>query len=67
MTNSIGKTFCITSFGESHGECVGIVIDGCPAGLPLTEADLQTDLDRRKPGTSDISSARPEEDKAVIV
>jgi chorismate synthase len=67
MSNSLGKLFCVTSFGESHGRLVGIVIDGCPAGLPLSEADLQPDLDRRKPGTSEVSSPRTEEDKAVIL
>jgi len=66
MTNSFGKFFCITSFGESHGECVGVVIDGCPAGLALTNTDLQFDLDRRKPGASNISSPRKEDDKAAI-
>jgi chorismate synthase len=67
MSNSLGKLFRITSFGESHGKLVGVVIDGCPAGLPLSEADLQPDLDRRKPGTSDVSSPRTEADKAVIL
>jgi chorismate synthase len=67
MSNSLGKLFCITSFGESHGECVGVVIDGCPAGLALSEADIQPELDRRKPGTTSISSPRQEEDKAVIL
>ena len=67
MSNSLGKLFRITSFGESHGQMVGVVIDGCPAGLPLSENDLQPDLDRRKPGASGISSPRTEEDKAVIL
>ena len=50
--NSIGKLFTLTSFGESHGPALGAVIDGCPPGLPLCEADLQGDLNRRKPGQS---------------
>jgi len=67
MTSNWGKDFRITSFGESHGPCVGVVIDGCPAGLFLSEADLQPDLDRRKPGASIISSQRKEDDSAVIL
>jgi chorismate synthase len=65
--NSFGKTFTITCFGESHGKCVGVVIDGCPAGLPLSEKDIQTELDKRKPGTTSISTPRVEEDKAEIL
>ena len=49
MGNSIGKLFTVTSFGESHGRCVGVVIDGCPAGLPLTVKEIQQAVDRRKP------------------
>ena len=67
MSNSLGKIFTITSFGESHGECIGVVIDGCPAGLPLSAADLQPDLERRKPGNSPVSSPRGEPDQAVIL
>ena len=52
MGNSIGKLFTITGFGESHGKCVGIIVDGCPAGLPLTEADIQQEADKRRPGGS---------------
>lgn len=65
--NSFGKAFAITCFGESHGKCVGIVIDGCPAGLPLSEKDIQTELDKRKPGATSISTPRVEEDKAEIL
>ena len=65
--NSIGREFVVTVFGESHGKCVGVVIDGCPAGLPLSEADVQTELDRRRPGTSELVSPRREEDKAEIL
>ena len=50
--NTIGKLFTVTSFGESHGVAIGCIIDGCPAGLELSEADIQGDLNRRKPGTS---------------
>jgi chorismate synthase len=67
MSNSLGKRFVITSFGESHGKCVGVVIDSCPAGLALSESDLQPDLDKRRPGTSSISTPRYEQDKAVIL
>lgn len=65
--NSIGKKFVVTCFGESHGKCVGIVIDGCPAGLPLSEVDIQTELDKRKPGVSRVSTPRIEGDKAEIL
>ncbi|MFB3888511.1 MAG: chorismate synthase [Candidatus Bathyarchaeia archaeon] len=64
--NSIGKEFVVTSFGESHGKLVGAVVDGCPAGLPLSEADVQADLDRRIPLQPEIVSARVEKDKAQI-
>ena len=67
MSNSLGKVFTVTSFGESHGEMVGGIIDGCPAGLPLCEADLQPDLERRRPGKSSISSPRKELDKGIIL
>ena len=50
--NTLGKLFCVTSFGESHGPAIGCVVDGCPPGLEICEADIQGDLDRRKPGTS---------------
>jgi len=60
--NSIGKAFVVTSFGESHGQCVGVVIDGCPAGLPLSEKDVQAELDRRIPKKPEITSGRIEED-----
>ena len=67
MSNSLGKKFVITSFGESHGKCVGIVIDGCPAGLPITEKDIQVELDKRKPVNSVASTKRFEEDKVDIL
>jgi chorismate synthase len=65
--NSIGKLFTVTSFGESHGEALGCIVDGCPPGLALTEADLQTDLDRRKPGQSRHTTQRKEADEVKIL
>ena len=50
--NTIGQLFRVTTFGESHGLALGCIVDGVPPGIPLTEADLQHDLDRRRPGTS---------------
>ncbi|MFC1899699.1 chorismate synthase [Chloroflexota bacterium] len=67
MDNSIGEVFSITSFGESHGRCVGVVIDGCPAGLPLVETDVQVEMDRRRPGRGTGSTTRMEEDKVEII
>ena len=66
-SNSIGKEFVVTCFGESHGRCVGAVIDGCPAGLPLTEEDIQPELDRRLPANKEIVSARREKDAVEIL
>lgn len=65
--NQFGKLFSITTFGESHGEGIGVVIDGCPAGLGITEALIQADLDMRKPGQSKLTTARTEEDKVQIL
>ncbi|KHD09217.1 chorismate synthase [Candidatus Thiomargarita nelsonii] len=65
--NSFGKLFTVTTFGESHGPAIGGIVDGCPPGLPLTEADLQIDLDRRKPGTSRHTTQRREDDKVKIL
>ncbi len=67
MGNTFGKLFTLTTFGESHGGGVGVVIDGCPANLPLSAADIQKDLDRRRPGQSAITSARKEADTAEIL
>jgi chorismate synthase len=66
-SNSIGKEFVVTCFGESHGRCVGAVIDGCPAGLPLTEEDIQKELDKRLPPNREIVSARREKDTVEIL
>lgn len=65
--NSIGKEFMATSFGESHGKIVGITIDGCPSGLPLTERDIQKELDRRIPREPKIVSERIEKDEVQIL
>ncbi|MEM2936334.1 MAG: chorismate synthase, partial [Candidatus Bathyarchaeia archaeon] len=65
--NSIGKSFVLTCFGESHGQCVGAVIDGCPAGLPLSKEDIQRELDKRRPGVNRVSTARGEKDEAEIL
>ncbi|MBN1643952.1 MAG: chorismate synthase [Dehalococcoidales bacterium] len=67
MSNSLGKIFTVTSFGESHGRCVGVIIDGCPAGLPVSEKDIQVELDKRKPGMGAASTRRAEEDKVDIL
>jgi len=65
--NSFGKLFSITSFGESHGPALGCVVDGCPPGMPLSEEDLQRDLDRRKPGQSRYTTQRREADCVRIL
>ncbi len=65
--NSFGKLFTVTTFGESHGPALGCIIDGCPPGMELSEADLQIDLDRRKPGQSRYTTQRREEDQVKIV
>ncbi len=65
--NTFGTIFRITTWGESHGRAVGVVVDGCPAGLALTAEDIQKELDRRKPGQSRASTARKEEDRVEIL
>ncbi|HMC13633.1 MAG TPA: chorismate synthase [Gallionellaceae bacterium] len=65
--NSFGTLFTITSFGESHGAAIGCVVDGCPPGMELSEADIQHDLDRRKPGTSRHVTQRRESDTVEIL
>lgn len=67
MSNSYGKIFKITTFGESHGVAVGVIVDGCPAGLEITTEEIQAALDRRRPGQSDITTPRKEEDKVTIL
>lgn len=65
--NSFGQLFRITSFGESHGKAVGVVIDGCPPGIEITEEEIQQELDRRKPGQSKITTPRKEQDLIHIL
>ena len=65
--NTFGKLFSVRSFGESHGVAIGCVVDGCPPGLPLCEADIQRELDRRKPGTSRHVTQRREPDTVEIL
>ena len=65
--NSIGKLFTVTSFGESHGLAIGCIVDGCPPGLEISAADLQPDLDRRKPGQSRYTTQRREDDEVKIL
>ena len=66
-SNTFGKLFAVTTFGESHGPAIGCVIDGCPPGMELSEADIQPDLDRRKPGTSRHVTQRREDDLVEIL
>jgi chorismate synthase len=65
--NSIGKALVLTCFGESHGTCVGAVVDGCPAGLQLTEKDIQAEVDKRRPGFTALSTPRREEDHVELL
>jgi chorismate synthase len=67
MPNSCGKLFTITTWGESHGPAVGVAIDGCPPGLPITVEEIQAELDRRRPGQSDIVTPRKEDDRVEIL
>lgn len=67
MGNTFGRMFRITTWGESHGDAVGVVVDGCPPKLPLCEQDIQAELDRRRPGQSEISTQRKEGDRAQIL
>eukprot|EP01030_Chromulinospumella_sphaerica_P020468 gene20468-20383_t len=65
--NTFGHTFTVTNFGESHGPAIGCIIDGCPPGMELSEADIQIDLDRRRPGTSRHVTQRNEPDAVQIL
>lgn len=65
--NSIGQVFRVTTFGESHGAALGCIVDGVPPGMALSEADLQHDLDRRRPGSSRYTTARREADRVRIL
>ncbi len=65
--NTFGKIFTFTTFGESHGKAIGVVVDGCPSGMKLDESDIQKELDRRKPGQSAVTTSRSEPDKVQIL
>ena len=65
--SSFGKKFVVTTWGESHGKALGVVVDGCPAGLSLTEEEIQIYLNRRKPGQSRYTTARKEGDEVEIL
>lgn len=65
--NTFGRLFRITTWGESHGKAVGVVLDGCPAGLEISEEEIQVELDRRRPGQSSITTQRKEPDKVEIL
>src|SRR3972149_10795298 len=65
--NSIGKEFVVTSFGESHGKLVGVIVDGCPAGLSLSELDVQGEMDKRIPPQPKVVSGRIEKDRVQIL
>src|ERR671927_831164 len=65
--STFGHLFQVTNFGESHGPAIGCVIDGCPPGMALNEADIQPDLDRRRPGTSRHVTQRQEADRVEIL
>lgn len=67
MSSTFGQLFRVTTFGESHGKGVGAIVDGCPPRLPLTEADIQPQLDRRRPGQSAVSTPRQESDTVAIL
>ena len=67
MSSNFGTLFRVSTFGESHCKAVGVVIDGCPPGLSLTEADIQAQLDRRRPGQSALSTDRQEADQVIIL
>ena len=67
MNNSFGTLFRITTFGESHGKAIGVVIDGCPAGLLIDEDFIQSELDKRRPGQSATTTSMAESDKIEII
>lgn len=67
MSNTFGHTFRVTTFGESHCKAVGAIVDGCPPNLELTESDIQPQLDRRRPGQSDLTTPRQEADQVTIL
>ena len=67
MSNTFGKIYKISTYGESHGKAIGVIIDGCPSGIEVNEKDIQKELDRRKPGQSKITTQRKEDDNIEIL
>src|SRR5438045_9071908 len=67
MGNTFGQLFRVTTFGESHGGGIGVVIDGCPPKIDISDVDIQRELDRRRPGQSNITTQRKEEDRCEIL
>src|ERR671917_591362 len=67
MSSSFGKIFKLTTWGESHGPALGVVVEGCPAGVPLTVDEIQRQLDRRRVGQSEVTTPRGEKDRAEIL
>ncbi|MDO7676637.1 MAG: chorismate synthase, partial [Gammaproteobacteria bacterium] len=65
--NTYGKLFKVTTYGESHGKALGCIIDGCPPQLKISTEEIQTELDRRKPGQSDVTTQRKESDRVEIL
>ena len=65
--STFGSIFRVTTWGESHGKALGVTIDGCPAGIALSEEDIQAELDRRKPGSNPYGTKRKESDSAMIL
>ena len=67
MSNSFGKLFKISTYGESHGKAIGVIIDGCPSGIEIDKNEIQNELERRKPGQSKITTQRKENDLIEIL
>ena len=67
MSSTFGTNYIVSTFGESHCKGIGVVVDGCPPNLPLTEADVQPQLDRRRPGQSIVTTDRREQDEVTIL
>ena len=66
MGNTFGKLFTLTTFGESHGGAVGVIVDGCPSKINITASDIQYELDRRRPGQSSLTTPRKEPDTVSV-
>ena len=67
MSNTLGNFFRVTSFGESHGQCIGAIIDGCPAGLLVSTEQIQKEMNRRRPGQGTVTTSRIEMDRIEIL